>query len=1109
MRPGSSVNVIKGVQPDAMDTARQAARRSGQSLGQWINAAIVGAAAESGVRPGGARPSSHDEDARSDDSGFVAINDRLDHLAQRLDRMMTRTALPTPQPAEAAEACARVEPSLRALEERLTSIARDLAPENRATSQRLAEAIMRLNAKLDPMIAARPNADGRERRGAAVDRAPAAPNREPAKAAPPGAGFLSEIEGAIAEISARQRVLDAVDMPAARVAEAAASRIAEPQASPVQNLSGLEAQLREITAQLETLRAPCRVDEQVANLRGDLADIGRTLTDALPRRILEGLQAGIRGLPERVDVAEEANHSPELANVEQGLADIRDALNGLAPAESVAGFDDEVRSLSAKIDVLAARGLDPDILEHLEQAIGELRVIAGHVASGDAIAALASDVRLIGQKLDHVVGASRDGGRDMEALAQRVDALAAALETRSADPGQGIPPNFDALINTLADRLEATRPAGPDPAAFDRLQEQIVRLAQKLDASDGRLGQLGAVERTMTDLMAELRDARDNAIEAAQVAARAAAREMLDQSAESAGDVDAIKQDIAELRHTQAAIDRRTQDTLEAVHGTLERMVDRLAMIETDLQDAHARSSHATDAVAPRAEVGAFAQAQPLSPPTRQARSPARDADLPADHPLEPGSGAPSGRVLTTTAERIAASEAALGAIKPTSPAESGGKANFIAAARRAAQAAAADPSAGVPAAGESRPSTLDAIRDKLARSRRPLVLGIAAFLLVIGTLHVVTNMLGSGERPAVEPPRASTNDPAPHESVPLPQNRSAGDAIHTPVMPPAPVAPPRPPVPAPDKRSELSPSPAAPVSVTDGAAIGPAPFAAASQFMIGPIGDVTGTTAKPPGIAEAPPRPQLAAVSAVPVAVPAGADKLPAAIGAPDLRAAAAAGNAAAAYEIGIRYAEGRGVAQNFEEAIRWLDAAAKCGLAPAQYRLGSLYEKGQGTRKDREAARKLYAAAAEKGNGKAMHNLAVLYAEGLDGKPDYQMASQLFRKAADRGISDSQYNLGILYARGIGVEQNLAESYKWFALATDQGDADAGKKRDEVAARLDPQSLVAARLAVQTWTADPQPDEAINVKAPAAGWDHASATPRSAKPKAATPASRRTGSS
>jgi localization factor PodJL len=69
--------------------------------------------------------------------------------------------------------------------------------------------------------------------------------------------------------------------------------------------------------------------------------------------------------------------------------------------------------------------------------------------------------------------------------------------------------------------------------------------------------------------------------------------------------------------------------------------------------------------------------------------------------------------------------------------------------------------------------------------------------------------------------------------------------------------------------------------------------------------------------------------------------------------------------------------------------------------------------------------------------------------------------------------------------VVQNFAGSHKWFALAANQGDEDAGKKRDEVAAKLDQQSLTAARLAVETWKAVPQPDEAINVKSPAAGWD------------------------
>ncbi len=233
-----------------------------------------------------------------------------------------------------------------------------------------------------------------------------------------------------------------------------------------------------------------------------------------------------------------------------------------------------------------------------------------------------------------------------------------------------------------------------------------------------------------------------------------------------------------------------------------------------------------------------------------------------------------------------------------------------------------------------------------------------------------------------------------------------------------------------------------------------------------------------------------------MPVPPAADADKLPATIGGPTLRAAAAAGDSAAEYEVASRFAEGRGVAVSNEQAAHWLQHAAEQGSAPAEFRLGGLYEKGIGVKKDLTKARDLYTAAADKGNGKAMHNLAVLYAEGISGPADYKTAAQWFRKAADRGITDSQYNLAILYARGIGVEQNYAESYKWFTLAANHGDADAGKKRDEIAAHLDTQSLAAAQAAAQKWTAAAQPDEAINVKTPPGGWDMQAAKP-APKPK------------
>jgi localization factor PodJL len=234
--------------------------------------------------------------------------------------------------------------------------------------------------------------------------------------------------------------------------------------------------------------------------------------------------------------------------------------------------------------------------------------------------------------------------------------------------------------------------------------------------------------------------------------------------------------------------------------------------------------------------------------------------------------------------------------------------------------------------------------------------------------------------------------------------------------------------------------------------------------------------------------------------------ERLPDAIGGPVLRAAALKGDPTAAYEIGLRFAEGKGVAANFDEAAKWYDRAAQAGVVPAVFRLGTFYEKGLSVKKDADIARRYYQQAAERGNAKAMHNLAVLDADGGGKGADYKSAAQWFRKAADRGVADSQFNLGILYARGIGVEQNLAESFKWFSLAAAQGDADAAHKRDDIAKRLDAQSLAAAKLAIQTFTPEPQPNDAINVATPAGGWDAAPVQASAAKPAARPVASKRT---
>jgi localization factor PodJL len=1090
MTSGVPFNVT-GVRPEAIETAREAARRSGLSLAQWLNSAIIDSAADSGYRSRHERYSDRDE---------PRLAERLDEIAERLDRLSWRKPASPRAGGPSAAEVAELERAVRALDPQMPP---DLPASEPEASSQLAEAIAQVNARLDKLIASTPSATDFERRISAIDRALEALNRAPPAAA--AAPAESGLDGAIAEIAARQQALDDDSPPRRGRAKAATARAAAP------DLSGLERQLRAITQQIETLRRPVDPEPVIAALRRDLADIGRTMAEAAPRHSLDAIEAEIRAVAGRLDLG--GSDTAALASVERGLAEIRDAIGAMAPAESLAGFSDDIRALSRKIDLLSAAEPDAESLQQLRTAVGELHAFSGRVASADALAALAAEVRAIGLKVDRAITSDASSARGIERLARRIETLASSLDTRAAAGEGGIPAHFETLIKALTEKLEATH-APVAEQSLEQLEQQIVRLAQKLDASDARLGNLGAIERAMGELMGQLKEARVTAIEVAEKVARSAAREMVDK--QGGPDVDHLKHEMAELRETQSDIDRRTQDTLEAVHGTLARLVDRLSAIETDVHakstrfDAGptgSRSSHlplAETAGLPAGRAGAEG-ALPTVAVSRPA--PARDrrpaeALLAADLPLEPGSGSPRGRIAASPAERIAASEAALGGVKTSAPAEPASKANFIAAARRAAQAAASDSPTAAPRSAEDgaqRPSIGEMIRDVLARHRRPLMIGIGIVLLAMISLQFIASMMGSGQQARIENLRQMSSEapPAARDSgkPASPATDADTPAVTQDQAPAAPAA-------APGRQSDLGDN--------TGGALASAPSTAQIAAAVPlDIGSPTGTT-RIGGPSRVPTTENTAALP--PAARPAPAatastpppDKLPAAIGGQVLRDAAAAGDPAAAYEVGTRFAEGRGVALNFEEAARWLERAANHGLAPAQYRLGSLYEKGHGVKRDTETARKLYVAAAEQGNAKAMHNLAVLHAEGIDGKPDYRTAAQWFRKAADRGIADSEYNLGILYARGIGVEQNLAESYKWFALAAQQGDQDAGKKREDVAARLDPQALVAAKLAVQTWTADPQPDDAVNVKAPPGGWDRPQAT-APARSKAALGAAKR----
>ncbi len=190
-----------------------------------------------------------------------------------------------------------------------------------------------------------------------------------------------------------------------------------------------------------------------------------------------------------------------------------------------------------------------------------------------------------------------------------------------------------------------------------------------------------------------------------------------------------------------------------------------------------------------------------------------------------------------------------------------------------------------------------------------------------------------------------------------------------------------------------------------------------------------------------------------------------PALIGPLSLRIKAADGDPSASFQVGARFAEGKGIRQDFSQALTWYTRSATKGFPLAQYRLAALYERGMGTKADLARAKVWYERAARQGNVKAMHNLAVLLASGTAGETDYSTAVEWFKQAAERGLTDSKFNLGILYEAGLGVSKDVTEAYKWFALAARSGDKDADKRRRALISKIDKRVLTKTDVAVTSW--------------------------------------------
>ena len=158
--------------------------------------------------------------------------------------------------------------------------------------------------------------------------------------------------------------------------------------------------------------------------------------------------------------------------------------------------------------------------------------------------------------------------------------------------------------------------------------------------------------------------------------------------------------------------------------------------------------------------------------------------------------------------------------------------------------------------------------------------------------------------------------------------------------------------------------------------------------------------------------------------------------------------GDIEAQFNVGMIYAEGKGVKADIAEAMRWYEKSAKQGNGAAQYNLAQLYyEKGQ---KDEphayEKAKYWYEKAIENNVKEAYNNLAALYMHGLGVEQNEQKAFELFAKAAQLGDSEAQVNLAVMYAWGKDIKHDKMKAYENLKKALRNGKSEASEYLDKL---------------------------------------------------------------
>ena len=175
-------------------------------------------------------------------------------------------------------------------------------------------------------------------------------------------------------------------------------------------------------------------------------------------------------------------------------------------------------------------------------------------------------------------------------------------------------------------------------------------------------------------------------------------------------------------------------------------------------------------------------------------------------------------------------------------------------------------------------------------------------------------------------------------------------------------------------------------------------------------------------------------------------------AVAAERAKTSAEKGDAVAQFRYAEMLRDGRSVAKNVKEAVKWTRKAADAGHAPAQCQMGLFYMNGLGVDRNEDKAVEWLTKAAAQNHLQAQYNLGIYYARFTD-KESVRLAIKWLNEAAKQDYADAQFNLAKLLLNPHHPASREPDAgtraIQLLRLAAAQGLAKANAKLEELGVR------------------------------------------------------------